>query len=1036
MKVLGLDGGIASIGWTVLELGDDDGHILGAGTWMFDTPETDKERRLTSEIRREKRGARRVIRRRRQRMAQIRGLFSRYGVLSQSGPDALRQPGLDPWELRVAGLDRALSPVEFAVALGHIARHRGFKSTAKQAPAANAAEEGKMKLAMAGTLERLARWRSVAEMLVRDEKFAGRCHNREGDYSRSVRRDDLDAETRLLFSRQRALGNDVATAEFLEDFRVLAFTQRPLQDSADRVGFCPFETDQRRAAKHCYSFELFRFLSRLTTLEIIDGRIGRRLTPEEIAAAAMDFGKTAKISFAALRKKIRLAADARFDRVKPDEESRDVVSRTGEAAPGSAALRKVLGDGPWASLLKTPERLDRIAEVLAFREDKDRIRLGLEETGLESLLVQAIMAALDSGQGRLDRFSGAGHISAKAARAVLPQLAQGKVYSEACTAVGYTHTDSTERNAFASDATGKAALAAIIKDEKVSPDLVGSPVARKALLEALKQVKAVIERFGMPDAIHVELARDVGKSIEERRKIEIGVEKRSKYRDRLRDEFAELIGRPPERNSDEMLRFELWREQNGRCLYTDTAISPAHLVAADNSVQVDHILPWSRFGDDSFVNKTLCLAAANQNKRGRTPHEWILATAGNDAWEQFAARVEAIQYMKGIKKRNYLLKDGGEEVAKRFRNRNLVDTRWATRLLAEALRAMYPADEGQRRVFTRPGAITNRLRQGWGLQWMKKDAKGERIADDRHHALDAIVVAATTESMLQRLTRAFQDSEAKGDRRDFSRLDEPWPGFRQQVMDTVGAVFVARAERRRARGEAHAATIRQIAIRDGGAKVFERKRVDDLKPADLERVKDPDRNLALIRSLGEWIADGKPAGTRPLSPQGDPIAKVRLLTTKKVDVEVRGGTAERGDMAGVDVFRKIDAKGRAQFHLVPLYPHQIATQETPPDRAIVAHKPESEWTLISPEFEFLFRLVSHCYVVLTKSDGEIVEGYFKEVNRSDAGIVLASDRNLHDRSSKIGTKTLLSLQKFQIDRLGNRSEISREVRTWRGKVCT
>lgn len=1036
MRVLGLDGGIASIGWAMLELGEGHGDILGAGTWMFDTPETDKERRPTSEIRREKRGLRRVIRRRRQRMGLIRALFSHHGLLPGSGRDALKQPGLDPWELRVAGLDRRLSPLELAVALGHIARHRGFKSTAKQAPTSNAAEEGRMKQAMAGTLERLARWRSVAEMLVEDEEFSGRRHNREGDYSRSVRRDDLDAETRLLFSRQRALGNDKATEELLETFRSLAFSQRALQDSEDKVGFCPFEPDHRRAAKHCYSFELFRFLSRLANLEIIEGRTGRRLTPVEIAAAASDFGKAAKISFAALRKKIRISPDARFDRVKPDEESRDVVSRTGEAAPGSAALRKVIGDGPWASLLKTPERLDRIAGLLAFREDKGRIRLGLDEAGIEPLLADAIMAALDSGHGRLDRFSGAGHISAKAARALLPLLAQGKVYSEACAAAGYDHTGSTERSTFASDVTGKAALAAIIKGQRISPELVGSPVARKALLEALKQVKAVIERFGMPDAIHVELARDVGKSIEERRQIEIGIEKRNKQRDRLRAEFAELIGRPPERGSDEMLKFELWREQNGRCLYTDTAISPAQLVATDNSVQVDHILPWSRFGDDSFVNKTLCLAQANQDKRGRTPHEWLSAKGGNDAWEAFAARVESITYMKGIKKRNYLLKDGSEEVANRFRSRNLVDTRWATRLLAEALRAMYPAGEGERRVFTRPGAITNRLRQGWGLQWMKKDAKGERIADDRHHALDAIVVAATTESMLQRLTKVFQDSEAKGDRRDFSRLDEPWPGFRQQVMDTVGAIFVARAERRRARGEAHAATIRQIAVRDGEQKVFERKRVDDLKPADLERVKDPDRNLALIRSLGEWIADGKPADQRPLSPKGDPIAKVRLITTKKVDVEVRGGTAERGEMAGVDVFRKVDAKGKAQYHLAPLYPHQIATMDSPPDRAIVAHKLESDWTPITPDFQFLFRLTSHCYVVLTKSDGEVIEGYFKEVNRNDAGIVLASNHNLQDRSSKIGSKTLLSLQKFQVDRLGNLSEISKEVRTWRGKVCT
>ncbi|WP_096704577.1 type II CRISPR RNA-guided endonuclease Cas9 [Magnetospirillum sp. 15-1] len=152
MNILGLDGGIASIGWAVLDLGEGYGSILGAGTWMFDTPETDKERRPTSEIHREKRGLRRVIRRRRQRMGLILALFSRHGLMSESSRDAPKQPGLGPWELRVAGLGRRLLPLELAVALGHIARHRGFKSTAKQASTSNAAEEGRMKRAMAGTL--------------------------------------------------------------------------------------------------------------------------------------------------------------------------------------------------------------------------------------------------------------------------------------------------------------------------------------------------------------------------------------------------------------------------------------------------------------------------------------------------------------------------------------------------------------------------------------------------------------------------------------------------------------------------------------------------------------------------------------------------------------------------------------------------------------------------------------------------------------------------------------------------------------------
>ena len=1037
MKILGLDGGIASIGWAMIEMGDGDddqwGRIIGAGTWMFDTPETDKERRPKSQIRREKRGLRRIIRRRSQRMSAIRHLLAEHGLLPGAASDALKQPGYDPWEIRIAGLDRLLTPIEWAVSLGHIARHRGFKSNSKSANTANSAEDGEVNKALTKSKELLAKWRSIAEMIVKDDFFSGRRRNRDGDYARTVQRDDLAAEVRKLFLTQRAKGNPCATDEFRDAFLDKAFYQRPLQDSEDKVGNCPFEPDEKRAAKHAYSFEMFRYLSRLAALEVGHARETRRLTPEEITAAAKDFGKTAKISFTALRKRLGLSDEVRFTGVKPDEESRDLVSRTGEAAAGSAALRSVVGESPWASLTKTPDKLDRIAEILSFREDMDSIRIGLEETGIDPMIITVILEDLTVGKRKLSKFAKAGHISAKVARTLLPHLLQGMVYSDACKAAGYNHTDSAESAAFHTKKTGALALAEIIKGRRISADLVGSPIARKALLEAVKQVKAVIETLGVPDAIHVELARDVGKSIDERREIERGIEKRNVEKDKLRLRFTENIGRPP--HGEEMLRYELWEEQNGRCVYTDTSISPAQVVDTDNSVQIDHILPWSRFGDDSFANKTLCIASANQQKQGRTPYEWFSRDKNPDAWEAYVARVESLR-CKGMKKRNYLLKDGSAEVEQRFRSRNLVDTRWATRLLAEALKSLYPKEEGSRRVYARPGALTNRLRQAWGLQWIKKDEKNQRIPDDRHHALDAIIVAATSESMLNRLTRVIQKEERQGGHRAIGAMDPPWPDFRHQVQEAVGAIFVARAERRRARGEAHAATIRQIKERDGKLVVFERKKVADLTGKDLDRIKDAERCKREVQALRDWIDAGKPTNAPPLSPKGDPIHKVRLATTKKVDVEIRGGAADRGEMAGVDVFRKTDAKGKTKFYLVPIYPHQIATLDTPPNRAVVAHKDEDAWEVITPEHEFLFRLSSHSYVGVVKSDGECIEGYFKGIDRAGGQISLANDQNLGDVKTGIGTKTLLSFKKFHIDRLGHRHEVNRETRTWRGRACT
>jgi CRISPR-associated endonuclease Csn1 len=1079
MRVLGLDGGIASIGWALIEFEENDGsksahgNIIDAGTWMFDAPEEKSQAgtKLKSELRRTFRGQRRVVRRRRQRMNEVRRILHCHGLLQSSDRDALKQPGLDPWHIRAEALDRLLEPVELAVALGHIARHRGFKSNSKGAKTNDPADDtSKMKKAVNDTREKLARFGSAAKMLVEDESFVlrqtptkngtseivRRFRNREGDYSRSLLRDDLAAEVRALFAAQARLQSAIATADLETAFTKAAFFQRPLQDSEKLVGPCPFEPAEKRAPKRGYSFELFRFHSRLNHMTLRDGKEERTLTPDERARAATDFGATMQITFAALRKKMKLPETTVFVGVKPDEESHlDFVTRTrsGKAAEGTARLRSVivdaLGELAWGPLLGSPEKLDKIAEIITFRSDLGRIREGLAQAGFDAPLVDALVAA--AADGRLDPFTGAGHISSKAARNILPALRQGKTYDKACCTAGYDHTASRERNAFDVGVHGKDALKRILQEERISRELVGSPTARKALIEAVKQIKAIVEKYGVPDRIHVELARDVGKSIEERVEITRGIEKRNRQKDKLRALFEKEVGRPPqdgERGKEELLRFELWNEQMGRCLYTDDYISPAQLVATDNSVQVDHILPWSRFADDSYANKTLCTAKANQDKKGRTPYEWFKAEKTDAEWDAFIARVEAIPYMKGFKKRNYRL-NNAEEAAERFRNRNLNDTRWTCRLLAEALKQLYPEGEKdkegkeRRRVFTRPGALTDRLRRAWGLQWVKKNAKGDRIPDDRHHALDAIVIAATTESLLQRATREVQEIEDKGLHYDLAKnVTQPWPGFREQALEAVEKVFVARAERRRARGKAHDATIRHIAVRDGEQRVYERKKVTDLKLSDLERVKDAERNAPLIESLRMWIEADKPKDDPPLSPKGDPIFKVRLVTKNKVSITMDTGnpdrlaTVDRGDMARVDVFCKTGPKGSRLFRFVPIYPHQIARLASPPHHAVTRGKNSTEWEPMDETWQFCWSLNPFCYVQLIDEAGVARVGYFRRLNINDACIILSEHNDATAESGKIGTRKLLDFKKFTIDRFGYPSEVPREMRTWRGKVCT
>ncbi len=1060
-KILGIDLGIASCGWGIIDLGENGGEVVAAGVRCFDAPLVDKTGEPKSAGRRAARGARRVIRRRRQRMNATRKLLAEHRLLADASVNSLHAamtrvspspltPPVTPWALRAAAHDRRLTNDEFAVVLGHIARHRGFKSNSKSEGSANAADEtSKMKKAMEQTREGLAQYRSFGEMIANDPKFADKKRNRDKDYSHTAKRSDLEDEVRAIFAAQRRLGN-AAASETLQNAYSDAttlnrpFHQHPLQDSEKLVGKCPFEPDEMRTARRAPSFEMFRYLSRLANLELSIGRTApRRLTADEISLAAGSFGDTKTITFKALRKLLDIDPNAKFSAPEKDKAGKDidVVARTGGAAFGTKTLKDALGDAPWRSLLATPEKLDRIAEVLTFREDLDSIRKGLEETSLEPLVADQLAKA--ASEGAFKEFTRAGHISALACRNIIPGLREGIVYSEACERAGYDHTARPQTS---------------IHD-------INSPVTRRAFLEAVKQVKAVAREHGPFDYIHIELARSVGKSAEERAKLTKGIEDRNVEKEKRRAEAAEHLGRPT--SDDELLRFELAKEQNFNCIYSGDAIDPKGIAANDMRYQVDHILPWSRFGDDSYLNKTLCTTKANQDKRGRTPFEWFEAEKNEEDWAGYAARVEALKEVKGRKKRNYVLKNAAD-IEEKFKARNLTDTQWVTRLLADELKRMFPpraekrGTDGseERRVFTRPGAITSKLRRAWGLEGLKKDEKGERIPDDRHHAVDALVLAATTERLLQNMTKEIQKREKEGRQDDIFHVTQPWPGFRIDVTravhgeDGAAGVFVSRAERRRARGKAHDATIKQIREIDGERMVYERKAVEKLAEKDLDlipvpspygKVADPQKlRDELVDALRAWIAAGKPKGeaNAPRSPKGDIIRKVRLLTKDKVAVTLNTGnpaqisTVDRGDMARVDVFRKQNKKGKWEFYVVPIYPHQIATMEEPPSRAVNAGKPESEWTAIDHTFDYIFSISMHDYLEIVKSDGEVIEGYYKGMDSEGGKIALASQQNLDDKKRGIGTRTLSSFKKFNVDRLGRKSEVLREVRTWRGKACT
>lgn len=1042
MRVLGLDIGIGSCGWAVVDVPEIDpetGEILGdfmihaCGVRGFEVPEEPDTHELRNKARRQKRGQRRLIRRRRQRLAQIRRLLAAQGLPADPGPMRPGAPFDLVWRLRVAGLDRRLEPEEWSRVLIHIARHRGFRSNSKR-DRDNRSETGKALAAMQKTAQKYAGYRSFAEGVLNDKELGVRRRNRPGSYALTPLRDELEREVEKLFAAQRRFGNPASDEAFEQAFRRTAFDQRPLQGIEALIGPCRLIPGEKRAPKQAPSFERFRFLQKLVNVRLVSGvDRPRPLSDDERRRAAALFATQARVSWKTLRRALGLPEQVHFEGLsskKADPESEPLAE-----FPGSRALIAALGEGRFFELLdQAPERLDRAAEVLIREEDVEVIRSRLAQTGFSPQEIERLTA--DATLADFARFGGTGHISTEACRRLIPHLLAGHDYVAACAAAGFD---------------AQAIVETRLED-------VRNPVVQKVLRESLRQIEVVVRAYGEPDRVHIEMARDMGRSASARREIEQAQEERRRERERHRAELRELLGSEP--NDEELLRYELWKEQDHRCPYTfpdeEAYIPPEALRATDNRVQVDHIYPYSRSGDNSFRNKVLCWATANQRKGRRTPYEWFHQDQP-ELWEAFERRVDLWFASMPKEKRRKLMARGFADRETAYRARHLNDTRYAVRLLHTLLRQRWPTLD-RRRLFVRPGQITAILRRAWGIDELKR----QNILADRDHALDAIVVACTSESLLNRLTRLHQELEESGSGRFTPHVETPLGAsaearerFRRLVSEKAEAVFVSRGEIRRGRGPLHGDTLYGFERRPDGTEIqYERRAVWELKPDDLRRLKDRDgRGRAVHDVLAAWLERARAAGidvnssrrekvrrfweeNPPRLHNGRPIRRVRLVRPTTAGIKLRRGDgeahADQQSMVRVDVFRK-----DMQYYVVPIYAWQLTKLAQPPMRAIKSGAPEEEWYEIGPEHEFLWSLYPGSFVSGTTADGRPFEGYFRRLDRSNGRISLSPPHNWDSAAQcRFATRTLVSFEKWHVDRLGQRFRIERETRTWRGERCS
>ena len=782
---IGLDIGIASVGWAVLENNthDEPFRIIDLGVRIFDTAEQPKTGASLALPRREARSARRRLRRRGHRLERIKKLFEAEGLINIEEFEArYKKTGLpDVYKLRYEGLDRRLTNDELAQVLLHIAKHRGFKSTSKAADGADS-DTGEVKKSISANkaLMQEKGYRTVGEMIYLDEKFHTDCpwnengyiltpRNKSGDYKHTVLRDMLADEVMEIFKAQRALGNDAATEELERAYLDIMLSQRSfdlgpgapskyaMEGFEDRVGLCTFEgkNGEKRAPKAAYTSEFFVALEKINHTKIVyaDGNT-RFFTDDERYAIIALMHRQQTVKYTAVRRAIGLAEEDKFYNLnyspksgnKKSPEDTDFVKME-----NYHKIRKALGEEVVSEHL-SPDKIklyDDIARILTlYKNDDSRIRR-LAEYDIASECYDALLEMSPS------KFH---NLSLKAMGKIIPFLLEGNTYDKACELAG---------DDFRAENNGEKSV--LLKGKNITNIVndITNPVVRRSVSQTIKVINAIILEYGSPQAVNIELAREMSKDFDERRKIKSDMEAREKENDKVLGRVREYKPNP---TGQDIVKFRLWEEQGGVCLYSGEKIDINDLFSSNGGYDVDHILPYSITFDDSYRNKVLVKAAENRQKGNRTPYEYIMAEKGETAWNKYETLVK--NTVKDYKKQLKLLKKHiSDEEKAEFKERNLTDTKYITRIVYNMIRQNlvlkpYLNLEGKRKkqVMAVNGAITHYLSKRWGLA-------GKDRRTDTHHAQDAVVIACTTDGMINRISRYSKGRELAYSR-GFGFVDE------------------------------------------------------------------------------------------------------------------------------------------------------------------------------------------------------------------------------------------------------------------------
>ena len=417
-----------------------------------------------------------------------------------------------------------------------------------------------------------------------------------------------------------------------------------------------------------------------------------------------------------------------------------------------------------------------------------------------------------------------------------------------------------------------------------------NPIVEQCILETLRTVHDIWKEAGHIDEIHIELGRSMKSTADQRARMSKNILQNENTNLRIKsllmelknakefenvrphspmqqeilriyeegalqeltkedDQYPEIskISQMAQPSAKELLKYRLWLDQKYCSPYTGKPISLSKLFTS--AYQIEHIIPQSRYFDDSFSNKVICEAEVNQLKSNMLGYEFIKKHSGEivhctmvgdvkilDAKEYYNFVTE--HYANNRRKKGNLLL---EDIPQEFLNRQMNDSRYISKkvmaLLSNIVREEGEQEAKSKFVIACSGGITDRLKHDWGLndvwnsivyprferlnkltntenfgRWENKEGKkvfqtsvplelqrgfSKKRIDHRHHAMDALVIACASNNIINYLNNESAKSQEK--REDLRKklcdknriIRKPWETFTQDVRTALEDVVVS-----------------------------------------------------------------------------------------------------------------------------------------------------------------------------------------------------------------------------------------------------